>query len=273
MSCNNQKIDIIDVGAVGGFEEPWSESSTGYYLGFEPNEPTTIDGTRLKFDAAVWSDESEKEFTVLGPNGVGSSLYLPNLEWVRENYSRIRRQGDPLLARTFFERAVEKGKFKLRTRTLDSVLDELREDGIPARFRFLKCDAQGAEGEILKGAEKFLRDDCLGLELELFRYPLYKGIALEDEVIGRLGEFGFMVAGKTQRKGSFDSQRDYLLLRKEGRDEEETAMLRTIRELYSPQGSENLIKLPPAGERCRRWINRCAKRVLPPRVVGWLKRS
>ena len=69
--------------------------------------------------------------------------------------------------------------------------------------------------ENFKGAENFIKNECLGLELELFKYPLYENIKLESEIKEFLFDYGFRVAGWTGYKNSFLSQWDFLLLKKE----------------------------------------------------------
>jgi hypothetical protein len=88
----------------------------------------------------------------------------------------------------------------------------------------LKIDAQGAEYPILKGAEKLLSGSCIGLHLELFVIPLYKGIKLLDEVKGYLRGFGFELLKKFPAHGSFDSQHDCLFLKASPNSEIEKAI-------------------------------------------------
>ena len=97
-------------------------------------------------------------------------------------------------------------------------------------MHFMKIDAQGAEMEILKGGIKFLEHHCVGLQLELFQLPLYKGIALKPDVVGFLATFGFALVQEMPPHGTFDSQNDCIFLHKERGDE---GMRKTIREIYS----------------------------------------
>ena len=79
----------------------------------------------------------------------------------------------------------------------------------------MKSDTQGGEWDILQGAKDFLSNECLGLELELFKYPLYENIKLESEIKEFLFDYGYRIAGWTVYKNSFLSQGDYLFLKKE----------------------------------------------------------
>lgn len=95
---------------------------------------------------------------------------------------------------------------------------------------------------VLEGAKNYLENDCLGLELELFRYPLYQNLVTEDEVKNYLAKLGFYVAGWTGYQNSFASQSDYLFLRKIPRSQEELKMIDLIKSIYKPKGSAQLIK-------------------------------
>ena len=96
-------------------------------------------------------------------------------------------------------------------RKLDDVLQELRH---PFPYHFLKIDAQGAEYEILRGSENFLKDACLGLHLELFVLPMYKGIKLLPEVVEYLDPLSFELVKKFPAHGSFESQHDCVFLKR-----------------------------------------------------------
>ena len=72
----------------------------------------------------------------------------------------------------------------------------------------------------MEGAKNYLENDCLGLELELFRYPLYQNLVTEVEVKSYLADLGFYVAGWTGYQNSFAFQADYLFLRNTPRSEE-----------------------------------------------------
>lgn len=51
------KINIIDIGAVGGFDIPWKfhQDKIGKSLSFEPNEPAILTGQHLRSNTAVWN--------------------------------------------------------------------------------------------------------------------------------------------------------------------------------------------------------------------------
>jgi hypothetical protein len=99
---------------------------------------------------------------------------------------------------------------ELHCTTLDAVLADRSEP-----YHVLKIDAQGAERQILEGAADYLSGgDCLALHLELFRVPLYEGIALRPEVEEFVEGMGFSLVKEYPPQGSFDSQNDCVFLRR-----------------------------------------------------------
>ncbi len=246
------KINIIDVGAVGGFDIPWKnhQDKIGWSLSFEPNEIPILTGQKLLYNCAVWSFDGEATFYVSGYNGTGSSLLKQNFDWVRENFENIRLEGNPKLNDTWFERSIVTKEFSCPVKKLDTILAEIYESlGERIPFHFLKSDTQSGEFFVLEGAKSYLESDCIGLELELFRYPLYQGIVLEDEVKQYLKNLGFRVAGWTGYQNSFNSQADYLFLREKPRSSEEENMIKLLESVYQPRGSEKIIKRQPLLQR------------------------
>lgn len=256
------KIDLIDVGALGGLAAPWRDhpGRVGHVLGFEPNRPARRDGERWIWDTAIWNRNGRAPFYVSGGDGSGSSLLEPNLDWVEANFARLAAEGDPWLNRNWKQRSAVVRVIEVEVRTLDHVLGELaaRPAGCP-RFRFLKSDTQSGEGPVLEGAERFLERDCLGLDLELFRHPLYRGMKLEEEVKAWLAKRGFRVAGWTGYQNSFASQADYLFLREAPRDAEEAELIAAIEAIYRPRGPKRLIKQASAPRRLLRRAKRLVK--------------
>ena len=256
------KINVIDIGAVGGFDLPWSKhlDKVDNTLSFEPNEDPILIGNKLRYNCAVWNFDGVADFHVYGRNGVGSSLLTQNFKWVKENFESIKDQGNQRLNSTWFDRSTEINHFQCPVKKLDTILDELeRERGDRTPFQFLKSDTQSGEFFVLDGARQYLERDCLGLDLELFRYPLYEGMVLENEVKGFLGSQGFEIAGWTGYQNSFLSQADYLFLRKEPRSSEEKNTINLIKNIYAPQGSQKIIKSASWLEKATNKIKRTIK--------------
>ena len=81
------------------------------------------------------------------------------------------------------------GEERVELRTLDSLRGELLADGERV---YLKVDVQGAELDVLRGAERTLAQTEL-VEAELSLVPLYEGAPSFDQVIRHLAEREFDV--------------------------------------------------------------------------------
>jgi FkbM family methyltransferase len=241
------QLGLIDIGSRGGLENPWRRAPglIGKVLAFEPNDELRDGGNRLSYPTAVWNYDGEADFTVYGEHGFGSSLLPQNVEWVRENFARIGNQGNHRLAATWFDRAQPKGSFTCPVRKLDTILAD-----IPTRprFHFLKSDTQSGEWFVIDGARDFLANECLGVELECFRYPLYEGLRTEDEVFALMDELGFDRWGWTGYQNTFLSQADYLFLKRNPAAADRVAV-GAIKALYRTEGPDSLIKRASIAER------------------------
>jgi hypothetical protein len=244
-----QKINLIDVGALDGFDLPWKrhQDKIGLALTFEPNEQPIYEEKIIRYNSAIWDYDGEGKFYIIGSIGQGSSLLEPNYEWVKENFDRIRQEGSVKFNDTWWERTVIKKTETVRVKRLDTVLAEvnekLQEEGkSPIRFHFLKSDTQSGEYYVLKGAENFLQTDCIGLEIEAFRYPMYKGVVVDTEVKKYLKDLGFEQIGWTGYMYSFNASCDYLFVKKNPKNTEEKALIELIKAVYQPKGKEGLIK-------------------------------
>lgn len=242
-------INIIDIGALDGFDVPWKNhlNKIGFALTFEPNEKPIFEEKLIKYNSAIWDYDGEGKFYIVGSIGQGSSLLEPNYEWVKENFEQIRTEGNIKFNDTWLERTTIKRVETLKVKKLDTVLAEVNEElkslsKKPIRFHFLKSDTQSGEYYVLKGAEDFLKTDCIGLEIEAFRYPMYKGVVIDSEVKKYLEDLGFEQIGWTGYMYSFNAACDYLFVKKNPKNAEEKAIIDLIKSVYKPQGKEKLIK-------------------------------
>ena len=223
------KINFIDVGSAGKLPDPWNKFSglIDTVLKFEPRESDTPEEKVISIDTALWEEKCTKNFYInKGFNNTGSSLFFQNFKYVRENWDELKEVGPKRFAETWVDRGEMIGVEKFECDYLDNVLSALKPK---VKFDFLKIDAQGAEHQILKGSEKFLKRDCIGLVLELFRIPLYEGISLFDEIVSHLDERGFHLAHKFPPHGTFDSQNDCLFLKHDAPKDR----LSIIKEVYN----------------------------------------
>ena len=222
-------VNLIDVGSVGELPSPWRENrgNIRQLLKFEPRDEPSKDPYVTTMDVALWEMNCERDFYICkGQSGVGSSLFQQNYEYVRENFEELRLRGSAAEANTWFERSGVDRIEKVTCRKLDNILHDLNQ---PFKYHFLKIDAQGAEHQILRGAEDFLQDSCLGLHLELFTVPLYKGITLLPEVAHYLEDRGFELIKKFPAHGTFHSQHDCFFLKSKSKGK----IVDTIRRVYN----------------------------------------
>jgi FkbM family methyltransferase len=205
-------VGLIDVGSVGPLPRPWHQRCdlVSHVLKFEPRDPRGGTSRVVTIDAALWSEPATLPFYVYaGSAGQGSSLFRQNVDYVRENFGELRTIGPSYLAETWFERSHLDHIEEVHCTTLDAVMADHSEP-----YHVLKIDAQGAERQILAGAANYLSGgDCLALHLELFRLPLYEGIALRPEVEELVDGMGFSLVKEYPPHGSFDSQNDCVFMR------------------------------------------------------------
>lgn len=225
---DNGFIKFIDIGSVGGLPEPWDKfaSDISYLLNFEPNDAPKKTKNSMTYNTAVWSEEAVLPFYIYkGFSNTGSSLFEQNFEYVEQNWDALSKQGPAHLANSWVERSQLVKEVTLKCRALDDIFSEEFPEN---DFHFVKIDTQGAEFEILQGADKFLSTSCVGLHMELFRIPLYKNIKLMEEVQALLEGYGFELLMKYPAHGTFKSQNDCVFIHKSRNPK----VAQRIREIY-----------------------------------------
>lgn len=141
--------NVYDIGANSG---KWTRDmskvlpSANFFM-FEANESHRQDLSKRGhpfFIEILASEEMERKFFSIG--GTGDSLYLENTEFYSENDFRW-----------------------VKTRTLDKII----EDNDLGKPNFIKLDVQGAELDILKGAEQSL-EEChlIYMECPILEYNI-----------------------------------------------------------------------------------------------------
>lgn len=215
---NKGTVNFIDIGSVGVLPDPWRLNAgiIKHVLKFEPRDPAEKVENITTVSAALWECDDVRPFYIYkGFKHTGSSLFQQNYEYVKDNFENLKKRGPVSLAETWFDRSELIREEKLQCKTLRTVLEENK---LNEQFHFIKIDAQGAEYEILRGGEPIIQN-CLGLHLELFELPLYKGIKLLPDVVSYLNGLGFELVKKFPAHGSFDSQHDCLFLKASSKDE------------------------------------------------------
>jgi hypothetical protein len=143
-----EKLSIADVGASGGAElrwRPWEKLC--FFSTFDPDPRSTPWSSPSKnYPIGLWSYRCTQALH-LASYPPASSLFKPNVELTSAFNTHGAMQ--------------QVGTRKIELDTMDRILGGQGVD-------FIKIDAEGAELEILKGAQKTLSSDCLGVQLEAF---------------------------------------------------------------------------------------------------------
>jgi FkbM family methyltransferase len=172
---------VIDVGANdGGFATNLFEAGyTGQVTSFEPlpDAWTRLSRRALKYGSrwtigprVALSDRAGKARFHVAGNSESSSL-LPMMS--------NHEEADPR------SRVVD--TITVETARLDDLMDPLGIRG-PA---YLKIDVQGAEALVLAGASNILREQIVGVQIEISLAALYEGQAADDDLTQVLSAAGF----------------------------------------------------------------------------------
>lgn len=169
-TCDNFSITLIDIGAAGDIEPRWKSVSRHLnYIGFEPDERSRkelINNSYCKswviYPNVLWDKKTNKKINFT-KRPKASSFYVPNFNFVNLFPDA--------------ERLTVQNTISLNTITLDSLQ-------IP-NIDFIKLDIQGAELNVLKGANESL-NNCIGLKVEVEFLQTYKDIPLYGEIVDYL---------------------------------------------------------------------------------------
>lgn len=93
---------------------------------------------------------------------------------------------------------------------LDSVAPEFLRSGDTV---FLKIDVQGFEKQVISGGQSFVKDNCVGMQLELSFVHLYGGSMLIREALDLVYSLGFTLTGLLP---GFTDPRDGRMLQADG---------------------------------------------------------
>ena len=165
----NKKLSLMDVGARGGIGWPWREIQNNLLdillIEPDPTEAKTLkkNGKNHVLDCALWSSEKQLSININKSPG-SSSVFRGNTSFLNQFHDakRFETQKEVLVnARTIDDLAI-----KEEIESLD----------------FLKIDVQGGELEVLKGGEHFLKNNLVGLEVEVEFASLYENQPLFSDV-------------------------------------------------------------------------------------------
>lgn len=176
------RIVYVDAGARGDLEGDWQAFPNDCLsvLAFEPDETATIDWESIGINRAVersalWSHEAEIDIHI-GKIAATSSVWPPNIDYLTR------------FADAHVDPRRTQSVHKVRGRPLDAILAER---GMEADF--LKIDTQGAELQILQGAEDALNTTVIGAVVETWTVPIHAGQGLTHEVMELMYKKGFVL--------------------------------------------------------------------------------
>ena len=172
-------IEIVDAGAMWGGEPPYAplvRSGVGRVVGFEPVQSecdrlNSMNRQGERYLPYFIGDGTERTF-YLTNRSMTASLYEPNMPLLR----RFQQLDE-------VTRVVETPR--VQTRRLDDIPEIESID-------LLKADVQGAELDLLKGAERLL-EGVQVIQLEVEFLPMYKGQPLFADIDIHLRARGFVL--------------------------------------------------------------------------------
>jgi FkbM family methyltransferase len=166
----NRNFIFCDVGARWGLEEPWKTQRNFIdVVSFEPDkEEYEILNRRKKqqdivLPYALCNEEKQLSFNLTKNRGC-SSIYQPNL--------------------SYLERFPDVERFTVEEKTIvdSTTLDHLYDRNIIKNVDFIKLDTQGSELDILKGGEKLINEQIIGIQVEVEFKPMYKSQPLFHDI-------------------------------------------------------------------------------------------
>ena len=163
------KINIVDAGSRYGIHPNFEElrEIADFHL-FEVDREECL---RLKkkyksyknikiYNQGLFSKKTKMNFNIRKHNAL-NSIYETNDLFLKKNKYKKNE----------FEK---KKSIKVKLDTLDNFFNK--------KIHFLKLDVEGAELDVLKGSEKNLKNNCVGVRSEVTFSPVYKNAPLFSEI-------------------------------------------------------------------------------------------
>jgi FkbM family methyltransferase len=150
----NKSFSLMDIGARDGIGWPWIEMQNDNLV-VTLIEPDPVEAELLSnqknvkvINCALWDKEGHLSLNINNSPAV-SSIYSSNMGF-------LKHFNNP-------ERFELKEKVSVHSKTIDSLVDS----GKISSLDFAKIDVQGGELAILSGGENFLKNNVIGLEVEV----------------------------------------------------------------------------------------------------------
>lgn len=185
-SLKSQPLGFIDVGARGGVSsivEPIAAATA--VLGFEPDVSESQSLRDGHASAPKWHT-----FEISSKAVAGSSGQRKFYETARGVNSSLLRPSESFAKRYQSPGFAIKNISNCLTDTLDNIIFGCQENS-PHFGEFLKLDVQGAELEVLQGAERLLSERTVGVVAEVCFCELYESQPLFGDVAAFMKEKGF----------------------------------------------------------------------------------
>lgn len=174
---------LIDIGAAGGAHKRWNDiSELLRVVGFEPDEKEFVklkNSVREMWFSIALSNTKGKRMLHITKSQTNTSFLMPNQNLLKQlQWS----PGEPVTDHDIIK------EVEVECDALDGVLSSKN-----VRPDYLKLDTQGSELDILKGADRVLREDLLIAEIEVEFAPIYKDQPLFADIDVFMRERGFIL--------------------------------------------------------------------------------
>ncbi|MBN2570170.1 MAG: FkbM family methyltransferase [Deltaproteobacteria bacterium] len=183
-------LGFVDIGSSGGIYPPILPfASLTHCTCFEPDKKEY-----KKLKQAYKAGKQFSEITLfniaIGENATRRKLYVTK----SAVNTSLLRPNEELIDRYNLEGLQLKEIETVQTESLDDILFK-NKHGRKRLAEFIKMDCQGAEYEILKGAEKTLQEQCVALYIEVEFMKPYKRQKIFSEIDLFLRKKGFQLYG------------------------------------------------------------------------------
>jgi len=172
---DKKKLIIADIGSTGGLSPLWVviKDLISCYA-FDPDSRSVLGFNKgyKNYNHALWSSKSELSLHLTKfPDA--SSIYPPNLKFLKQFLN-------------FKDHEVEK-KVKIKAKKMDDI------DFKKNNPDFIKVDTEGADLDIIKGAQNNIKNNCIGLQIEVQFVERNLGSPLFGEIHEFLIKNGFWI--------------------------------------------------------------------------------